>query len=388
LKEAILEITAKTFYGLESTLAKELENLGAKNINLSTRAVTYLGDDELLYKSNLHLRTALKVLVPVYSFSAMNEDILYKKVYDFNWSKYLRVDQTFAISSAVHSDQFRHSKFVALKVKDAIVDQFRNKSGIRPSVDIDNADIRFNVYTSGTDFTISLDSSGESLHKRGYRLKGHDAPLNEALAASMVLLTDWNKNIPLIDPMCGSGTIPIEAAMIACNIPPGIKREKFAFMNWSNFDNDLWKRIYKDALANIVKGELMISASDVSQLNIRLSRETAEKFGLGDQIKFSSKNFKNLLPETETGIIIMNPPYGERLAGKDIDSLYKMIGDNLKQNYSGFEAWILSSNKDALKHIGLRPSKKYTLFNGALECKYQKFSLYKGSIKKKYVDDA
>lgn len=382
-----MKITAKTFHGIENVLADELEKLGAGNIKPLTRAVSYTGDKELLYKSNLHLRTALKVLVPVYYFNAKSEAALYNKVFEYDWSKHLKIDQTFAISSAVHSDRFRHSKFVALKVKDAIVDQFRKRYGRRPSVDVDNAEIRFNVHASGTDFTISLDSSGDSLHKRGYRSRGHDAPLNEALAASMILLSGWNKELSLLDPMCGSGTLLLEAGMIACNIPPGINRKSYSFMNWPDYDDNLWIRIYNDTKVGIASPTIDLRGSDLSAEYIDLSKASARMIGLSNKINFYTASFEDVKPASDSGVIVMNPPYGERLNQKDINAFYKMIGDNLKQKFSGFDAWILSSNKDALKNVGLRPSQKLTLFNGALECKYQKFSLYKGSLKRKYRED-
>ena len=381
-----MKLLAKTLHGLEEVLAEELELLGATDIIPLKRAVSFQGNKELLYKCNLHLRTALKILTPIYHFKAYNERSLYNKVEQFDWSKVLSIDQTFAIDSVVFSKQFTHSKYVALKVKDAIADQFRKKSGERPSVDTKNPDVQLNVHCANENFTISLDSTGAPLNQRSYRDNQHKAPLNEVLAAGMLKLADWNKDIPLIDPMCGSGTFLIEAAMIATNTPPGIKRKQYVFMKWEDFDKELWEKIYNEAIENITKAEFSISGSDISQQAIDISRQALLNFDFNRDIKLVKSNFNELRPQSENGVIIINPPYGERLRETDIFALYKMIGNQLKQCYNGFDAWILSANKDALKHVGLRPSKKLTLFNGALECKFQRFSMYKGSLKQKFVD--
>ena len=376
-----MKLVVKTFHGLEDVLAKELESLGAKDIYTLKRAVSFNGSKELLYKSNLHLRTALRIMLPVYTFSAYNENELYQKVGDFDWSDYIKLDQTFAIDSVVFSDYFRHSKYLVLKIKDAIVDQFRRKTGKRPSIDTETPDVRFNVYVSHENFTISLDSSGDSLHKRGYRNNQHKAPLNEVLAAGMLKLAGWNKDIPLIDPMCGSGTILMEAAMIARNMPPGINRKRYGFMKWNDYDPTLWDRVYNKAQSQIVRPMVKIMGSDISSEAIDISKVASINFNLNPEIRLTRSPFKDLHPTSKTGMLIMNPPYGERMEQDDIFSFYKMIGDHLKKNFTGFDAWILSSNKEALKHIGLHPSKKHTLFNGPLECKFQKFSLYQGSLK-------
>jgi len=378
-----LKLTAKTFQGLENVLAKELELLGAEDITILKRAVSFSGNKKLLYKSNLHLRTALRILHPIYTFIATNENDLYKKVSEFDWSAYLKLSQTFAIDSVVFSDYFTHSKYVALKCKDAIVDQFRDKTGKRPSIETKTPDVQFNVHVYKDEFTISIDSSGDSLHKRGYRNSQHDAPLNEVLAAGMLLLTGWKKSIPLIDPMCGSGTILMEATMIACNMPPQINRKTYGFMNWNDYEPELWNKVYEDAKSNINKSEINITGGDISRRSIDISKESLIKFGFHRDIRINKTSFLDFYPKSSTGMLIMNPPYGERQKEDDIFSLYKNIGSHLKQNFAGFDAWILSSNKDALKFIGLHPSKKLTLFNGALECKFQKFSLYQGSLKKK-----
>ncbi len=378
-----MKLIVKTFYGLEDILSKELRSLGAKNINILKRAVSFEGNKELLYKTNLHLRTALRILQPIYTFNAYDEKKLYKKVEDYDWSAYIKNTQSFAIDSVVFSNHFRHSQYVALKIKDAIVDQFRNKTGKRPSIDTKNPDIRFNVHVFEKEFTISLDSSGDSLHKRGYRDTQHKAPLNEVLAAGMLLLAEWDKNIPLIDPMCGSGTILMEAAMIAFNIPPGFYRNNYGFMKWNNYDHGLWNSIYTNAKSHIDISKINMIGGDISSNAIDITQKAFMKFGIHKEISLIKTSFMDLYPKSKTGMLVMNPPYGERMKNEDLLSLYKMIGDHLKKNFPGFDAWILSSNKEALKHIGLHSSKKYTLFNGPLECKFQKFCLYKGSLKDK-----
>jgi len=381
-----LKLTAKTFHGLEEVLAQELEALGAKDIKVLKRAVSYSGDLELVYKSNLHLRTALRILQPVMDFKAKNEHELYNKVMEFDWSKYFNATNTIAIDSIVNSKVFTHSKYVAYKTKDAIADQFRNKTGKRPTVDTDNPDIRLNVHCLENHFTISFDSSGNSLHMRGYRSNLHKAPINEALAAGMILLSGWQKDIPFLDPMCGSGTIPMEAYMIASNTPPGIKRKEYGFMKWRNYDELLWKKVYNEAMDQIIEPEVEISGADNSAFSAKLANDSAEGFGLEGKIHFERKPFQRQRPETDKGIIVMNPPYGERLEEDDIALLYKVIGDTLKKRYNGWDCWLITSNVDALKYIALKPSKKLHLYNGALDCKFNRYSMYEGSLKENKED--
>jgi len=378
-----VRLVAKTFHGLEQVLANELKALGVSDIQPLKRAVSFEGGQELMYKCNMHLRTALRILKPIYSFEAETEQQLYDKMFSFDWSEYFKIDQTFAIDSVVFSDHFTHSKYVALKAKDAIADCFRKKYSRRPSVDVDNPDCRINIHTYKKQFTISLDSSGFSLHKRGYREEIHLAPLNEVLAAGMLLISDWNPETTLYDPMCGSGTNLMEAAMIACKIPPGIKRNKYGFMGWADYDQKLWNGIVEEAKANIVKPRISIYGSDISQKSIDITKMASLNLGVNQQIKLERCSFKEVQPKSESGLLIMNPPYGERMERNDITAFYNMIGDSLKGNWAGHNAWIISSNKDALKYIGLRPSHKHTLYNGPLECKFQCFSMYQGSKKAK-----
>ena len=373
-----MQIVAKTFHGLEDVLTQELEALGAQNIKKVTRAVEFEGDKKLLYRANYELRTALRILVPFYKFRARHENHFYKKVSEFDWSTLLSNHETFAIASAVKSKYFNHSKYMSLKMKDAIVDQFRRNTGERPSIDTQKPTLRFHLLIQEDRCEIALDSSGDSLHKRGYRLNALEAPINEALAASMILLTGWKNETTLFDPMCGAGTIPIEAAMIARNIPPQILKERFGFHEWKDFDKKIWDEVVEEAKGRINQDELKIKASDKDPQARFFSRKNAMLIDLDEDLTFERKDFYTIEPESEEGIVIMNPPYHERLELEDAEKFYQEIGDHFKNKFQGWTAWMISSNKNALKKFGLRPSKKYTLYNGKLECKYQKFELFKG----------
>jgi 23S rRNA (guanine2445-N2)-methyltransferase len=382
-----MKFIAKTFHGLEDVLEEELKSLGAKKIRKSKRACLYEGDKELLYKSNLYLRTAIRILVPFEEFVAFDENRLYKKIRHIDWSEYFSLDQTFAIDTTVSSSRFRHSKYLALKIKDAIVDQFRDEFGSRPSVDTENPDFRLNVHCNETNFTLSVDSSGNSLHKRGYRESGHQAPLNEVLAAGMILSSGWDGESMLIDPMCGSGTILLEAAMIAKNIPPNFERNDFAFMKLKDFDENLWNKVYSDAEENIKKSEKIIFGYDKDDRALHFAKNSIAKFGLSNVITLSNKSFEENVPKNNSGLLIMNPPYDERMKEENIIAFYQMIGDQLKTHYQGFSAWILSGNKNAIKRVGLKASRRLTLFNGPIECKFHRFDMYSGSKKGKYLND-
>jgi putative N6-adenine-specific DNA methylase len=378
IKDNKFTMTAKTHQGLEDVLIEELKQLGAEDIVKHTRAVSYTGDMELMYKSNLYLRTALRILVPIHTFKASNETWLYRGVQDVNWSDYLTENGTIALDSSVSSPIFKNSQYVFLKAKDAIVDQFRKKTGIRPSVDLDDPTVRINVYLQDTEVILSLDSSGHSLHRRGYRSDVNEAPLNEALAAGLILISGWDKKSHFMDPMCGSGTFLIEAAMIAYNIAPNMKRKKFGFMNWKEYDGKLWEKIYEDAQNNIQEFNYNISGSDISPESVRIARNNVRGAGFQDKIEITRKDFIKLDPPGGKTTLVMNPPYGERIQPEDINLLYKSIGDTLKQKYAGSEAWILSSNAEAFKHVGLRPSKKIGFRAGPLELKFNQYKLYEG----------
>lgn len=374
------EITVKTLFGLEQLLADEIIHLGGSDTEPHNRAVTCFGDDELLYSLNLKSRLALKVLKPIHKFRVKSERDLYVRVKDLNWKEIISNDNTFAVESIVNSPSFNHANFVALKVKDAIVDQLRQKTGSRPDIDKHAPDIQINVHISNEDCVISLDSSGNSLHKRGYRTAQVDAPLNEVLAAGMLIISGWDGKTDFYNPMCGSGTLAIEAGMMAKNIPPGIRRS-FSFFNWPGFKEQLWKRILTDAVENVRKSECGIFAGDSDLKAVNITRNNIANAGLTEDIFIKKEDFFGIKNKSNGGVIILNPPYGERLKFTEISEFYKKIGDKLKKDFTGFTAWVLSSNLNALKRVGLRPSRKVTLFNGKLECKYHKFELFAGKGK-------
>ena len=378
-----VEFVAKTHYGLEELLANELNQLGAKEITIINRAVKFKGNKELLYKSNLWLRTAVNVLVPISSFKIRNQHDLYEKVKQLDWLSYFDNNQTFSIHSSVHSDLFQHTQFPALKAKDAIVDKFREATGTRPSIDTKFADIRINLHISNNLCNISLDSSGKTLNKRGYRVGEIKAPINEVLAAGIIKLTNWQPSSPLFDPMCGSATFSIEAALSANNIAPGLINPKYAFQNWKDYNPELFEKVIIDAKKEKIDAPSKIMASDIDQRVLRNTTKNIFQANLNKKIQLTDYNFFNLKPE-KGSTIILNPPYDVRLRSENINQLYRKIGDALKQNCSGCTAWIISSNDEAIKNIGLRPSKKYNLFNGKLPSKLLRFDLYEGSKKSKF----
>ena len=378
--EQTFEMIAKTFQGLEEVLAAELTALGADNIALGRRMVSFTGDKEMLYRANFCLRTALRVLKPVKHFDAADADAVYEAVKDVKWEDYLDSAQTFAVDATVFSEEFRHSKFVAYRVKDAIADYFREKTGKRPSVSITNPDVLLNIHIAQTQCTLSLDSSGESLHRRGYRQEAVEAPLNEVLAAGMILLTGWKGECDLIDPMCGSGTIPIEAALIARNIAPGVFRQGYAFEKWPDFDADLLERIYNDdsqerEFAHKIYGyDNSIKANAIAQRNVKAA-------GVGRDIVLKVQPFQQFGQPQEKSLIITNPPYGERISSTDLLGLYQMIGERLKHAFAGNTAWILSYRDECFDQIGLKPSARIPLQNGGLDCEFRKYEIFDGKYK-------
>lgn len=377
----IFKLVAKTTAGLEHVLAEELQQLGVQNIEIMNRAVGFMADKKLIYKTNYCLRTALQVLLHVTSFRAANEQELYNHVYKINWQKYLDIDKTFAIDAVLGGGIFTHSQFVAFKAKDAIADHFRERFGKRPSVDTQNPYLRINLHISNDLVNISFNTSGDSLHKRGYRVIVDKAPINEVLAAGLILLSDWKADTNFIDSMCGSGTIPIEAAMIAMNIPAGYFRKSYGFMNWKDFEPDLWNQAMGEADDLICDFDHEIIGSDRSLKAVEIARQNVRKAHLHKDIRIIRKNMEEFTPPEAPGILIINPPYGERLEEKDIKALYSSIGDSLKRNFTGYKAWIISSDFHALKHIGLKPSKKLTVYNGPLECRFICFDIFSGSHK-------
>lgn len=374
------EIIAKTFLGLEEPLAAELAELGADQIEKGHRMVSFRGNQEMLYRANFCLRTAVRVLKPIKHFVAHNPDEVYDVLSQFPWETILRLDQTFAVNSVINSSEFNHSKFVAYRVKDAIADYFLQRDGKRPNISVSNPDIRFDMHITGTECTLSLDSSGESLHLRGYRSGTVEAPINEVLAAGMIRLSGWNFDTDFIDPFCGSGTIAIEAALMARNIYPGIFRKHFGFENWNDFDADLLQRIYDDDSAER-PFEHHIYARDINRPAIEIAMENARNAGVADLITFEQQDFRQFTQPEDKAIIVTNPPYGERLKGSDTLGLYNVIGDRLKHQFKGNEAWIICSSKDLFDNIGLRPSVKIELNNGSLPCELRRYQLFDGKMK-------
>lgn len=376
------KMIAKTHFGLEEVLAKELLRLGAREIEKHNRAVSFVGDKGFMYKANLNLRTALRILKPIFSFEVQDEESLYQKIKQYAWEEIISPENTLAVDCVLNTNLFNHSYYIALKTKDAIVDRFREKYGKRPSVDTENPDLRINVHISRTTCSVSLDSSGSSLHKRGYREETGEAPINEVLAAGLVMLSGWERHQPLIDPMCGSGTFLIEAAMLANNIPAGYFRNSFGFMKWKDFDGDLWNMLF-DSAVNKIKNDdyVKIFGCDVSALMANKAKENVKLAQVDDVVSVRKSSFQDFDPPKARGVVIMNPPYGERIGLQDIKDFYKSIGDTLKQKYNGYDAWIISSSPEGFKSVGLRPSRKITVFNGPLECRFMKFEMYQGTKK-------
>ena len=377
------EMIAKTYHGLEDVLAKELLQLGAQNIKTLRRAVKFKGDLGFMYKANLSLRTAVRIIKPIKNFKVRNEDQLYRELRNIDWEQYMTIDDKFAVDSFVNSPHFKHSLYVALKTKDAIVDQFRDKCGMRPDVDLDHPNLRINVHITDETCTLSIDSSGKSLHKRGYRLETNEAPISEALAAGLILLSGWDKKSHFVDGMCGSGTFLVEAAMIGANIPANINREHFAFQDWPDYDEVLWKLIRSSQLKRAQDCYGRVIGYDLNPDTVASAKLNIANSGLEDYIEIHCENFfETKKPEGPTHLVF-NPPYGVRIQG-DIPEIYKSIGDTLKKNYSGAEAWFLTSHMDGLKHVGLRASRKIEIYQAKLECRFVKYEMYQGSKKMKY----
>ena len=373
------KIVAKTLAGLENVLADEIRALGAESVLVERRAVSFIGNQEMMYKANFHLRTAIKILKPIAEFEVTNRDELYDHAKEIPWTNYLALGKSFAIDATVQSEMFVNSMFASLRVKDAIADQFREATGKRPSVNSDDPDIRINVHLMNNHCTLSLDSSGESLHKRGYRIGQGEAPINEVLAAGMILLTGWHGEKDFLDPMCGSGTLLIEAAMIAKGIPPGMYRKSFGFEQWPDFDQKLFGEIYNGDYEKEFDGKII--GSDISAMDIALAKANVKNASLSKVIELQVQDFIKMEPPFANGIIITNPPYGERMKPQSITELYTSMGNTLKNRFAGFSAWIISSSEDGLKSIGLKPAKKIDLYNGALACSFRCFELFRGTHK-------
>ena len=378
--EQTFDMIAKTFMGLEPVLAKELTQLGANDVQIGRRMVSFTGDKEMMYRANFQLHTAIKILKPIRHFKAKSADDVYEEIRKIDWTEYLDNDKTFAVDSVVFSEEFRHSKFVSYKVKDAIVDQFREKTGKRPNISVANPDLRLNMHIAEDHCTLSLDSSGESLHRRGYRQESVEAPLNEVLAAGMILMTGWQGDTDFIDPMCGSGTLLVEAALIAHNMAPGLFRKEYAFEKWPDFDADLFDRIYNDD-SQEREFKHHIYGYDIDMKAVNTARLNVKAAGFTNSITVEQQDFKNFKQPNEKSIMVTNPPYGERISTPDLLGTYKMIGERLKHEFTGNDAWVLSYREECFDQIGLKPSIKIPLYNGSLECEFRKYQLFDGKMK-------
>ncbi|MFT4850274.1 MAG: putative N6-adenine-specific DNA methylase [Sediminicola sp.] len=378
------KMVAKTLFGMEELLAQELRQLGASDIELGTRMVSFTGDKGFMYKANLCCRTAIKILKPITAFNVFKEEDLYKKVYAINWEDYMDVDGSLAVNATVFSDYFTHSQYIALKTKDAIVDRFRDKEGRRPDVDLDHPSLRINVHIDRNICTISLDSSGESLHKRGYKVANTIAPISEVLAAGLIMHSGWNGQSDFLDPMCGSGTILTEAAMIACRIPANLNRDEFGFESWPDFDVDLYELIENAAIKKIRDFRFKIYGFDTDSEALTKAKENIKSANLSEFISLERKDFFVSKKETKGPMyLVFNPPYDERISVDDIEQFYGNIGTTLKHGYPNSQAWMITSNMEALKTVGLRPSRKIKVFNGKLESRFVRYEMYEGSKKTK-----
>lgn len=374
------ELIAKTFMGLEPVLAQELTQLGANNVQIGRRMVSFTGDKEMMYRANFQLHTAIRILKPISHFKARSAEDVYEEVKKINWEQYIEKGKTFSVDSVVYSEEFRNSRFVTYKVKDAIVDQFREQTGERPNISVSNPDIRLHIHIAEDDATLCLDSSGDSLHRRGYRQEAVEAPLNEVLAAGMILMTGWKGDTDFIDPMCGSGTLLVEAALIARNMSPGIFRKEFAFEKWPDYDQDLFDMIYNDD-SQERPFEHHIYGYDIDMKAVNTARLNVKAAGLSNDITIGQQDFKDFTKPAGKSIIVTNPPYGERISTPNLLGTYKMIGERLKHQFMGNEAWILSYREECFEQIGLKPSIKIPLFNGSLECEFRKYSIFDGKMK-------
>lgn len=380
------KMVAKTLFGFEEILAKELTQLGAQDVKIGVRHVSFTGDKGFMYKANLGLRTAIKILKPIKTFRIHKEKDLYTNVYRMNWKKYLKATGSLAVDATVHSTIFTHSQYTALKTKDAIVDKFRDETNERPNVDLRFPDVKINVHIDRSLCTISLDSSGESLHRRGYKIATNIAPINEVLAAGLIMLSGWDGQSDFMDPMCGSGTVLAEAAMIACNIPPNLMRKEFGFERWQDWDVELFEKIEESLLKKTRDFHHKIYGFDKSPSAVAKAKENIKNAHLDDFITIKHEDFFKTQRAGEAKLhMVFNPPYGERL-DIEMEGFYKNIGDTLKQNYPNTDAWFITSNLEALKHVGLRPSRKIKLMNAKLESRLVKYEIYAGSKKGKYMN--
>jgi putative N6-adenine-specific DNA methylase len=378
------KMVAKTLFGFEELLAKELIQLGAQEVKIGVRSVSFMGDKGFMYKANLALRTAIKILKPLTTFRIKDEQDLYDHVYKIPWENYMSENGSLAINATVHSEKFTHSQYIALKTKDAIVDRFRNIKGTRPNVDLRFPDLKINIHIDKQTCTVSFDSSGESLHRRGYKTATNIAPINEVLAAGLVMLSGWDGQCDFMDPMCGSGTILIEAAMIACHIPPNLMRKEFAFERWQDWDVDLFEKIEESLLSKTRDFHHKMIGYDKSPSAVAKAIENVKNAHLEEFITIKHEDFFKTQKGGDKHLhMVFNPPYGERLESLNVEEFYGDLGTTLKHGYPGTNAWFITSNMEGLKHVGLRPSRKIKLFNAKLEARLVKYEMYEGSKKAK-----
>ncbi len=378
------EIKATTLFGLEEVLQRELQVLGGKKVEVFKRGVSCVGDLGFLYKANLSVRTALKIIVPIAKFTAFNDQELYDGMKQLPWEKFMEKDDSLMVEAVANSEQFTHTLFIAQKTKDAICDRFREKTGQRPDVDLIHPILRIYVHIFKNEVSVNIDSSGELLYKRGYRTDTNRAPINEVLASGLVALSGWQPHLQFIDGMCGSGTIPIEAALKANNVPPGYFRHEFGFMKWKNFDEQLFETIYESLLSKIKDDKLDIWANDLDAETLKKAKSNLKNAKLEDVVRTTNESFFDIKPDRKGGVIILNPPYGERLSEQEVSNLYREIGNKFKKDFGGYTGWIITSSMEGFKSIGLRPSRKIALFNGSLECRFLKFEMYEGSKRLKF----
>lgn len=372
----IKQYIAKTLFGIEDVCAKELQNLGAQNVQALNRAVSFESNIETLYKIHLYSALSLRIIEPFYTFSAKNEDELYEKCLLFDWQKFMTIDHTFKIDAVVHSSTFKHSKYASYRVKDAICDYFRKHTHKRPNIDVKKPNFIFSLNIRENDIQLAIDASGDSLFKRGYRLEGGQAPLNEVLAAGIIAHTEWDSKIPFFDGMMGSGTLVIEALFKANNKPVGLDRSNFGFMNWPSYNEKLWQKVYENAKENIKNEYPNIKGIEIDGKTFSSAKENMVRAGFLPIHHIEQGDFFKYKPKENEGVVVLNPPYDERIKSEDIVLLYKQIGDHLKQHFQGWTAWIISGNVEARKHIGLKTSQKIKLFNGKIETRLLKFELY------------
>lgn len=373
------ELIAKTFQGLEEVLAQELIELGANDVQIGRRMVSFSGNQEMMYRANFCLRTAVRVLKPISHFRARNADDVYKAVKEIEWKDILDLDTSFVVDTTVYSTEFRNSKFVAYKVKDAIVDYFMEREGKRPNISVANPDLRLNIHIAEENCTLSLDSSGESLHLRGYRTATVEAPINEVLAAALIKMSGWKFDCDLIDPFCGSGTILVEAALMARNIYPGVFRQKFGFENWKDFNPELLSSIFEDD-SNERTFEHRIVGSDINLRAVEAALANAKAAGVADLITVEQREIRDFKKPEMPAVLITNPPYGERLRPEDLSDIYRTLGEKLKREFQGGEAWIISSREELFDSMRLRPSFKVPLQNGSLDCELRKYVTFEGKL--------